>query len=78
MFVLHLLSQDFAGELKCIFNNDNSAQLVLQIRIAGDEPSPDKEEGADEVSPQYLSQLWPTCVLSLNCRGTSCFAVLML
>jgi len=63
------INADFAGDLKCIFNNDNSPQLVLQIRISGDDRGDKDENMEDPDEDLFLKKIENNLLNKMTLRG---------
>jgi DNA-directed RNA polymerase II subunit RPB1 len=60
------INADYAGDLRCIFNNDNETPLVLQVRINNDENEEDAE-GLDE--DLFLKQIEGNLLHKMPLKG---------
>ena len=65
--VAERINEDFAGDLSCIFNDDNSEKLVLRIRIMN--PEGVKYEDASTEDEVFLKRLETQMLSNLALRG---------
>jgi DNA-directed RNA polymerase II subunit RPB1 len=59
------INMDWAGDLKCIFSNDNAPKLVLQIRFKNDENDKD-DDGQDDI---FLKKVEENLLNTMELRG---------
>jgi len=63
------INSEFAGDLKCIFNSDNSTPLVLQIRLISDEGK-DKDETVEDADEDlFLKKVEHNLLSRISLRG---------
>lgn len=67
------INHDWAGDLKCIFSNDNAEKLVLQIRFKNDESGSGggEKDGGDEGQDDdiFLRKIEENLLNSMELRG---------
>ena len=74
--IAEMINNEFSGDLKCIFNNDNSPTLVLQVRVLDPDRAADKDmDGAQEDTNSgeddelFLKRVEQTLLTEMPLRG---------
>jgi DNA-directed RNA polymerase II subunit RPB1 len=67
--VAERINEDFAGDLSCIFNDDNSEKLVLRIRIINPEGTKASDMDVDTEDEVFLKRLETQMLSNLALRG---------
>eukprot|EP00124_Ichthyophonus_hoferi_P003248 Ihof_evm1s271 gene=Ihof_evmTU1s271 len=67
--VAERINQEFPGDLKCIFSDDNAEKLILRIRILNSENKEEGEQVADEEDDNFLRRIEQQIIGDLALQG---------
>jgi DNA-directed RNA polymerase II subunit RPB1 len=63
------INADFSGDLKCIFNSDNAKELVLQVRMSGDDKHDADDATDDPDDDLFLKKIESNLLNRMPLRG---------